>query len=162
MDSVLLDSVPLLDSVEGDRQGLVALFNQCNGRNWYNNWNWLTDKPFEEWYGVIVNSSGRLISLCLNCDNLSGSLPKEIGNWTQVQEVYFKNNNLSGSLPREIGNWIQFFYLQCNNNLFTGLYPHQRCPYNSSGNSMGHRSFYTCLIRHWVRRERRRFLFSLV
>ena len=154
MDSVLLDSVPLLDSVEGDRQGLVALFNQCNGRNWYNNWNWLTDKPFEEWYGVIVNSSGRLISLCLNCDNLSGSLPKEIGNWRQVLSVNFNNNNLTGYLPKQVKNWKCLEVANFSNNLFIGGRP--------PGINTTRSSFFTCRIRRWVRRTKLLNTLSLV
>lgn len=63
-----MDLVPL-DSVEGDRQGLVALFNQCNGENWKG----LTDKPIEEWFGVQTNVAGRLLRLGLTSNNLSGS-----------------------------------------------------------------------------------------
>ncbi len=197
-----MDSVPL-DSVEGDRQGLIALYHQCSGENWKRNKNWLTDHPIGEWQGVITNGTGRLISIRLSRNNMFGSLPREIGNWTQivnveldinyltgglpqeignwtqVRTVYLQRNNLTGSLPREIGNWgeIIVVFLDRNNltgslpqeienwtrafhmyfacNLLTGRFPRGM---NSIG---GYSSFFTCHIRNWVRREKRRFFLSL-
>ena len=168
-----------MDSIEGDRQGLIALFNQCNGRNWTRKYMWLTGRPIGEWDGVKTNGAGRLIEVLLDQNNLTGSLPKEIGNWGEVLSVNLQRNNLTGSLPREIGNWtqIQSVSFSCNNltgnlpreiknwtkafhvffayNIFTGRYPF-------SVTSTGYKTFYTCYIRRWVLRERRRFLLCLV
>ena len=94
-----------MDSVEGDRQGLVALYYKCNGRNWARSRNWLTDEPIENWDGVKIDHNGRLLELSMHRNKLSGCLPREIRNWTQD----FDEDNLSGSLPREIGDWTQDF-----------------------------------------------------
>ena len=92
-----------MDSVEGDRRGLIALYEQCNGENWPKKTNWLTDKPIEEWYGVKTNSAGRLIELELHSNNLTGRLPQEIGNWTQLQQYFreftSRNRELDKTTP---------------------------------------------------------------
>ena len=154
-----MDSVPL-DSVEGDRQGLVALYNQCNGKNWKKKENWLTDKPIEDWEFVHVHwprwpNGGRLHSIFLCHNNLTGSLPKEIGNWTQVKTFNLENNNLTGSLPREIGNWTCITRVMLQNNLLTGGI---ELPINFKYK----KQFYTCYIRRWVLRERKRLFLCLV
>ena len=108
-NSSLTDTVYVVQSgpeeVQQDREALIAFYKATNGDNWIHNDNWCTDKPLNEWYGVSINyETGRVIVLNLGENNLTGSLPKEIGNLTKLEKFNMSFNQLTGTLPEEIGN----------------------------------------------------------
>ena len=63
-----------------DREILVALYNATDGPNWGYALNWLTDAPLGDWSGVETNALGRVTELSLDFNDLSGSIPVELGN----------------------------------------------------------------------------------
>ena len=70
-----------------DREALGVLYNATDGPKWGNNWNWLTDKPLGEWYGVDTDDNGRVTGLSLYENQLSGEIPPELGNLTNLVEA---------------------------------------------------------------------------
>ena len=46
-------------SAATDRTVLVALYNDMDGANWTLQYNWLSDLPIGQWYGVTTDSDGR-------------------------------------------------------------------------------------------------------
>ena len=70
-------------SVESDRAALVALYDATDGDNWYDNTNWKSERPLGEWYGIRTDSEGRVEWLALGGNNLIGSIPSEIGNFSK-------------------------------------------------------------------------------
>ena len=67
-----------------ERAALIALYNNTNGAGWNNNTNWLGAPGSENtWYGITVQ-------------NILGT--------DHVTEIYLDYNNLSGSIPTELGN----------------------------------------------------------
>ncbi len=132
--------------LESKREALIALYNATDGPNWTNNTNWLTDVPVCEWYGVnyftenfiylslgsnnltgtIPPEVGSLIEftgLILSDNNLSGSIPSEIGNMMNLRSLYLWGNQLTGSIPPELGNLINLSTLYLYNNQLTGAIP---------------------------------------
>jgi len=107
---------------EQDSLALVALYNSTDGPNWTNNTNWLTEAPVSEWYGVTA-SGGRVTELDLPENNLSGMIPSELGNLTNLTWLYLNDNQLTGSIPYEIGNLTNLRYLSLRNNQLTGSVP---------------------------------------
>ena len=85
-----------------DREVLVALYNATDGANWTNSTNWLSDKPLGEWHGVTTNSNGRVIELNLYGSELSGSIPSELGNLTNLKELRLESVEWFDSV--ELGN----------------------------------------------------------
>ena len=78
----------------------MALYNSTDGANWTNNTNWLSNAPLGDWHGVTVNDNGRVIDLSLSGNQLSGSVPPELGNLSSLQELDFADNaDLAGPLP---------------------------------------------------------------
>ena len=65
---------PVEGSVEEDRAALVALYKATDGDNWTSKTNWLSDKPLGEWHGVWTNGQGRVRSLSLPRNQLSGTI----------------------------------------------------------------------------------------
>lgn len=78
------------------------------------------------WYGVTC-SGGRVIKLELLDNGLSGSIPREIGNLTQLKEfkIYHssKNNQLVGSIPPEIGLLTELELFELVNVAVSGRIP---------------------------------------
>ena len=87
-----------------DRAALVALYNATDGPNWSTSANWLSDRPLGEWYGVTTDGNGRISILILDENNLSGQIPSELGNLTNLKDMRLHENNLSGQIPSELGN----------------------------------------------------------
>ena len=107
-----------------DRAALAALFEATDGPNWTNNENWLTDAPLAEWHGVSVWDDGRVSSLYLDGNALSGSIPPEIGNLASLVSLAFtENRGLTGPIPPEIGNLASLEALLLDENVLTGPIP---------------------------------------
>ena len=104
------------ESDSPDRAALEALYTSMGGSGWTRSDNWNTDRPLSEWYGVTVSptgaapvravdADGRVVSLELGGNNLTGEIPREIGNLSQLQTLVLRNNNLTGEIPREIARF---------------------------------------------------------
>ncbi len=106
-----------------DRAALVALYEATDGDNWVNNTNWLSDAPLGEWYGVTTDENGRVISLQLVSNRLSGSLPSSLGNLTNLTWLDLNGNDFSGELPSSLGNLTNLEVLWLERNRFSGVLP---------------------------------------
>ena len=72
-------------SPETDREALVALYHATDGTNWRRNSNWLTDAPLEDWHGVSTDEDGRVTELDLAANELSGTIPPELGHLDKLR-----------------------------------------------------------------------------
>ena len=109
----------------GDRAALVALYESTDGPNWTNNGNWLTDRPPGEWHGVEVDGQGRVTTLELHGNNLSGPIPAEIGTLARLEVLWLPGNALSGSIPAAIGDLARLKRLDLGANSLSGGIPAQ-------------------------------------
>lgn len=66
-------------NAEGDRAALVALYHATGGPNWTEDTGWLTDQLMGQWHGIRT-SGGRVTSIDLKDNGLTGTLPTELGN----------------------------------------------------------------------------------
>ena len=106
-----------------DRQALTAFYNATDGDNWLNNTNWLTDAPLSEWNGVSTNNEGRVVSLNLEHNSLSGAVPPEIGELFDLIHLRLGFNQLTGTLPPEMDNLAHLEVLTLNDNRLWGPLP---------------------------------------
>jgi Leucine-rich repeat (LRR) protein len=102
------------NSVEGDRQALMDLYEATGGSGWSNDSGWGSGNPDNSWYGVEVDGSGRLVRLDLSGNNLSGSLPKSIGNLSKLKYFNVKQNRMGGSIPESIVGMVSLTHLLLN------------------------------------------------
>ena len=87
-----------------DRAALIAFYVATGERNWVDNDSWLSSAPINEWYGVSTNSSGRVVSIDLPGNGLSGSIPSSLGVVASAEirvlpnlsYLNVENNRLSG------------------------------------------------------------------
>ena len=105
------------------RDALIALYNATDGTNWHNSRNWLTSESIRFWEGVSTNAAGFVTELSLSDNNLSGTLPPELGDLTQLRRLVLDNNELTGPIPSELGklDWLTMLELSVNG--LTGTIP---------------------------------------
>ena len=106
-----------------DRAPLAALYEAAGGSNWTHSAGWLTDAPLGEWFGVETDASGRVTKLGLGGNNLSGSIPPELGDLASLTTLELYTNGLSGSIPPELGNLASLTLLDLGENNLSGSIP---------------------------------------
>ena len=106
-----------------DRAALVALYNATDGANWLNNGNWLSNAPIGEWHGVTTDSDGRVTHLNLPNNQLTGEIPAELGNLTNLTHLDLPYNQLTGGIPAELGSLTNLTHLDLPYNQLTGGIP---------------------------------------
>ena len=89
-----------------EREALVTLYNSTNGVNWNLNSGWLGGEGSEcGWYGVTCDPSQSTVNrITLGGMGLTGTLPSQIGNFTNLKILKLFANQLSGGIPPELGN----------------------------------------------------------
>ena len=106
-----------------DKAALLALYAAADGPNWKYTTNWLSNRPLGDWYGVTTDSSGRVIRLELQANQLDGQIPIELGNLSNLTELNLSANELSQEIPIELGNLSNLTILNLNRNPLTGQIP---------------------------------------
>jgi Leucine-rich repeat (LRR) protein len=81
----------------GDSLALVEIYHATNGASWTSSTNWLSG-PLSSWQGVQL-TNGRVTSLTLTFNNLTGSLPLHLGFLQELTGLSLQGNALTGSVP---------------------------------------------------------------
>ena len=87
-----------------DREVLESLYGNAGGHHWYRQTRWLSDAPLGEWQGVVTDATGRIVELRLGHNRLSGSIPAELRELSQLRVLDLGSNDLSGSIPTELAD----------------------------------------------------------
>jgi len=106
-----------------DRRVLEILYDELGGDGWLQNTNWKTDKPLDEWYGVSINADGRVDSLILWANSLTGEIPPELGSLSDLEVLLLGSNSLTGEIPPELGDLSNLDWLVLSSNSLTGEIP---------------------------------------
>ena len=109
--------------VLADRSVLAELYHATDGPNWKNNSNWLSDEPMGTWYGVETDAEGRVTNLILRNNQLTGSLPLELGRLKRLEILEVDRNHLTGDIPPELGQLAKLTSLSFENNQLSGVIP---------------------------------------
>ena len=123
------DAIPAVE-----RQALIALYNSTNGDGWTDNSGWKTPPLYTDgfampgtessWYGLTVDSGTQQVTqINMPNNNLTGSLPTEVGNLTGLTWLYLDNNQLGGSIPASLGDLTALRELHLYHNQLTGSIP---------------------------------------
>ncbi len=107
----------------GDMEVLFKFYQATDGANWLYSGNWLSFEPLDAWHGVTTDASGRVIGLDLAENELSGSIPPELGNLSNLTRLDLDDNRLSGSVPSELGNLTNLETLSLWDNELRGEIP---------------------------------------
>ena len=106
-----------------DKVALVALYNATDGPNWTDNTYWLTDTTIDQWHGITTGGAGRVTSLDLRENGLTGEIPPELGNFASLEILNLFENELSGEIPPELGDLVHLQSLYLAKNQLTSEIP---------------------------------------
>lgn len=108
-----------------DKASLTAFYNATHayGIKWDWDKNWLSDKALNEWYGVETDKQGNVIALELPNNGLRGTIPREIGELTELKRLDLSDNDLAGKIPDELGQLTFLNALNLSGNNLKGEIP---------------------------------------
>jgi hypothetical protein len=109
-----------------DSLALVALYNSTDGPHWKNHTNWLTAAPVSQWYGIYdgnFDDGLKITGIYLQNNQLSGSIPPDLGNLNHLAYLILSNNQLNGSISPKLGNLTKVNALDLDNNQLRGSIP---------------------------------------
>lgn len=123
------EKVAFVDIPQTERDALIAFYNSTGGANWTNtignNKVWDVTNPSSDvstWFGVSV-TNGHVSQINFYSNNLTGTIPPQIGQLTKLVSLDLNNNKLTGSMPVEIGLLSDLVSLQLSSNFLTGGIP---------------------------------------
>ena len=106
-----------------DRATLIALYAATGGPNWRDRTNWHTAESISNWRGVSTNPAGFVTELSLSGNNLSGTLPPELGDLAHLRRLTLYGNQLTGPIPPELGRLSELTRLDLRHNRLNGTIP---------------------------------------
>ena len=106
-----------------ERDVLSALYRAAGGPEWTYSGNWGTDSSLGDWFGVEVDAEGRVISLNLRSNGLTGSIPEELGLLSHLEAIDLAQNGLRGPIPRSLAMLTNLVHLDLEQNHLTGSIP---------------------------------------
>lgn len=106
-----------------DARALMALYNATDGPNWKGNHYWGSEVPVDYWRGVGTDANGRVVRLHLPNSQLTGTIPPELGNLSELESLFLFGNNLTGPIPPQLGNLSNLHWLAISENQLTGPIP---------------------------------------
>lgn len=109
--------IPLIEC-----EALVAFYDNTKGPAWTRSEYWLAGDTAGAWYGVTV-ASGHVTRIELENNNLSGFLPLEMGNLTNLVVLDLFINQVTGSFPMEFANLTSLEVLNLDANELSGSLP---------------------------------------
>ncbi len=129
-------SKPSTASPLSERDALIALYKSTRGDSWLNNSGWKTPplhsdgfaQPGTEntWFGVTCDPQNTTVtSIKLTNNNLTGPIPRQLGNLRNLQRLLLGNNQLIGPIPIELGQLVNLQDLWLGGNHLTGTIPAQ-------------------------------------
>ncbi len=104
---------------KNDSLALVDFYNKTNGKNWKNQYNWLTDTTAKSWGGLTtrINENDEkyeyyVTGINLYNNNLEGEIDRI--DLDSLKIISLNNNKLSGSIPKFKSNVISQIHLSGN------------------------------------------------
>ena len=113
-----------------ERDALIALYTSTHGENWTHNTGWKEGEDFAAigtegtWYGITLNAGGTGVEeIELDNNNLTGEIPLELTNLSNLRKLIVWRNQLTGNIPSNLGNLTNLEEIYAANNGLTGAIP---------------------------------------
>ncbi|CAJ1948253.1 unnamed protein product [Cylindrotheca closterium] len=106
-----------------ERFALTVLYYSTNGAGWTDSFRWVTGADHCNWYQVNCDSEDRVTKLDGTLNNVTGSIPTQIGDLIRLEALWLGNNGLGGVLVSEIGQLTALTQLSLWSNKFRSSIP---------------------------------------
>ena len=106
-----------------ERTILTTIYNSTGGTGWTESENWGSAEPVVNWIRVVIDTGGRVTGLWLAENQLSGKIPSELGDLTNLIALDLRTNELSGEIPSELSNLENLEQLFLAGNQLSGCIP---------------------------------------
>ncbi|MEM7533719.1 MAG: clostripain-related cysteine peptidase [Chloroflexota bacterium] len=103
-------------------RALESLYNNTNGPNWTDNIGWLETITPCDWFGINC-AQGKVSTLSLSNNQLVGTIPPELGDFSSLTLLSLQSNPLRGAIPPELGNLSSLTSLYLSGSELTGSIP---------------------------------------
>ncbi len=101
---------------------LYALYYSTGGDEWADNTNWLSAEPVWTWHGITFGA-GNVMGINLGGNGLTGTIPAELVNFSNLWTLSLGYNRIGGSIPPELGSLPRLRLLSLSGNNLSGLIP---------------------------------------
>ena len=117
------DDLPPCIPETPDREVLESLYHATGGEDWNRKDNWLTDRSLNTWSGITTDEEGYVTEIFLPWNNLTDSIPPELGNLSRLDVLSLYGNELTGRIPPELGKLTTVTKLSLSGNRLEGPIP---------------------------------------
>jgi len=104
------------------RYSLMVMFYTLSGQDWKNKDGYGSDQHECLWFGVMCSDNQKVIRIELLHNNLNGQLPKE-ALLPNLAFIHLAENQITGTIPTEIGALTKLQVLYLSSNRLTGTIP---------------------------------------
>ena len=101
----------------------MELYHATGGPNWNRSRHWLSSHGINLWSGVETNPDGHVTELVLPYNNLTGSVPPELGDLAHLEKLLLYGNELGGQIPATLGSLTGLRRLSLSSNDLEGPIP---------------------------------------
>ena len=98
-----------------ERLALAEFFAASGGDSWTRRDGWNTDAPVGDWHG-LTSRGGRVRSVALPDNGLTGPMPPEIANLTALEMLDLGGNELDGEFPAAIASMADLASIRFSGN----------------------------------------------
>ena len=85
---------------------------------------WSVDTAITDWEGVTVAGTPRRVTkVLLSDESLSGTIPSELGDLSELTHLNLSSNSLTGEIPRQLGRLSNLQEIRLSGNSLTGCIP---------------------------------------
>ncbi len=86
--------------------------------------NWGTDTTIADWDGVTTSTDpSGITKLLLSDEDLTGTIPPELGDLSELTHLNLRSNSLTGGIPRELGDLSNLRQVLLSGNSLAGCMP---------------------------------------
>jgi hypothetical protein len=103
-----------------ERFVLALFFYQTGGESWSNSNGWLTLSDHCTWAGIECGTDGRVETISMNQNNLSGEIPNALSNLEHLSVLKLFDNALEGTVPTSLYQLPNLIFLDMEANNLSG------------------------------------------